>query len=50
MEYEEQLLNLLFKSPNSEKIQTIAKKPEIIDHNFTNSKDRNDLQGIWELR
>ena len=49
MELEDQLLNLLLKSPNSESIQTIAEKLEI-DHNFSFSKDRNDLQGVWELR
>ena len=49
MESEDDLLNLLLKSPNSESIQTIAEKLEI-DHNFSFSKDRNDLQGIWELR
>jgi len=49
MESEDNLLNLLLKSPNSENIQTIAEQLEI-DHNFPFSKDRNDLQGIWELR
>ena len=49
MESEDDLLNLLLKSPNSESIQTIAEKLEI-DHNFSLSKDRNDLQGVWELR
>ena len=49
MESEDDLLNLLLKSPNSESIQTIAKQPEI-DHNFSFSKDRYELQGVWELR
>ena len=46
---EDDLLNLLLKSPNSESIKTIAEQLEI-DHNFSFSKDRNDLQGVWELR
>ena len=49
METENDLLNLLFKSPNSESIRNIAEQLEI-DHNFSFSKDRNDLQGVWELR
>ena len=49
MESEDDLLNLLLKSPNSESIQTIAEQLEI-DHNFSFGKDRNDLQGVWELR
>ena len=49
MESEDDLLNLLLKSPNSESIKTIAEQLEI-DHNFSYSKDRNDLQGVWELR
>ena len=49
METENDLLNLLLKSPNSEGIRNIAEQLEI-DHNFSNSKDRNDLQGVWELR
>ena len=49
METENDLLNLLLKSPNSESILTIAEQLEI-DHNFSFSKDRNDLQGVWELR
>ena len=44
MESEDNLLKLLLKSLNSESIQTIAKQLEI-DHNFSSSKDRNDLQG-----
>ena len=46
---EDDLLDLLLKSPNSENIKTIAEKLEI-DHNFSFSKDKNDLQGVWELR
>ena len=46
METENDLLNLLLKSPNSGKIQAIAEQLEI-DHNFSLSKDRNDLQGVW---
>ena len=46
---EDDLLNLLLKSPNSEIILTIAEKLEI-EHNFSFSKDSNDLQGVWELR
>ena len=49
MESEDVLLNLLLKSPNSVSIPTIAEQLEI-DHNFSFSKDRNDLQGVWELR
>ena len=49
MESEDDLLNLLLKSPNSESISTIAEQLEI-NHNFSFSKDRNDLQGVWELR
>ena len=49
MKSENDLLNLLLKSPNSKNIQTIAEELEI-DHNFSFSKDRNDLQGVWELR
>ena len=49
MESEDDLLNLLLKSPNSESINTIVEKLEI-DHNFCFSKDKNDLQGVWELR
>ena len=49
MEYEDKLLNLLLKTPNSEKIQAIAEQLEI-NHNFSFGKDRNDLQGVWELR
>ena len=49
MEYENDLLNLLLKSPNSESIRTIAEQLEI-DHNFSFGKDRNNLQGVWELR
>ena len=49
MESEDDLLNLLLKSPNSESIQTIAEQLEI-DHNFSLSEDINDLEGVWELR
>ena len=49
MESEGDLLNLLLKSPNSRKIQAIAEQLEI-DHNFSFSKDRSDLKGVWELR
>ena len=49
MKSDDDLLNLLLKSPNSESIQTIAEQLEI-DHNFSFSKDRNDLLGVWELR
>ena len=49
METENDLLNLLLKSPNSQTIQTIAEKLEI-HHNFSFSKDINDLHGVWELR
>ena len=46
---EDDLLNLLLKSPNSESIRTTAEQLEI-GHNFSFSKDRNDLKGVWELR
>ena len=46
---EDDLLNLLLTSPNSESIKTIAEKLEN-GHNFSFSKDRNDLEGVWELR
>ena len=49
MESERDLLNLLLKSPNSESISNFAEQLEI-DHNFSFSKDRNYLQGVWELR
>ena len=49
MDSEDDLLNLLLKSPNSWRIKTIAEQLEI-DHNFSFSKDRNNLQGVWELR
>ena len=49
MESEDDLINLLLKSPNSGSIQTIAEQLEI-DHNFSFGKDRKDLQGVWELR
>ena len=43
------LLNLLLKSPNSGRIKAIAEQLEI-GHNFSYSEDKNDLQGVWELR
>ena len=46
---EDDLLNLLLKSPNSDGIRTIAEQLEI-GHNFSLSKNRNDLKGVWELR
>ena len=49
METENDLLNLLLKSPNSESIQTIAEQLEI-GHNFSFRKNRNYLKGVWELR
>ena len=49
MESEDDLLNLLLKSPNSGRIQSIAEQLEF-DSNFAFSKNRNDLQGVWELR
>ena len=49
MDSEDNLLNLLLKSPNSESIKIIAEQLEV-EHNFSFSKDRNDLQGVWELR
>ena len=49
MNSEDDLLNLLLKSPNSESIRIIAEQLEI-GHNFSFSKDRNDLKGVWELR
>ena len=48
MESEDDLLNLLLKSPNSEKIKAMAEQLEI-DHNFSFSKDRNYLQGVGSL-
>ena len=47
MESEDDLLNLLLKYPNSESIKTITEQLEV-DHDFF-IKDRNDLQGVWEL-
>ena len=46
---EDDLLNLLLKSPNSESILNIAQELEI-GHDFSFSKNRNDLNGVWELR
>ena len=39
---EDDLLNLLLKSPNSKSIRTIAEQLEI-GHNFSFSENRNDL-------
>jgi len=49
METENDLLNLLLKSPNSQGIRNIAEQLEI-DHNFSFSKDINDLKDNlkWE--
>ena len=49
MNSEDDLLNLLLKSPNSESMRTIAEQLEI-GHNFSFSKNINDLKGVWELR
>ena len=49
MKFEDDLLNLLLKSPNSVKIKDIAQQLEI-DHNFSHSKDKNNLEGVRELR
>tara|TARA_B100000989_G_scaffold239811_1_gene186688 strand:- start:96 stop:638 length:543 start_codon:yes stop_codon:yes gene_type:complete len=49
MVLEDELLSLLIKSPNSEKVKDIAEQLES-DDNFSFSKNRDDLQGIWELR
>ena len=49
MKLEDEFLNLLLKSPNSESIKTIAEQLEI-GHNFSFTKNRNDLKGVWELR
>ena len=49
MDFEDKLLNLLIKSPNSGKVQATVEQLEF-DHNFSYSKDRNVLQGVWELR
>ena len=49
MQFEDELLNLLLLSPNSAKIQAVAEKLEI-DYEFGFSKNKNDLQGVWELR
>ena len=42
MEFEDELLNLLLKSPKSKKIQAIAEQLKI-DHNVPFGKDKNDL-------
>ena len=49
MKLEDELLNLLLLSPYSAEIRTFAEKLEF-DYNFAFSKNRNDLQGVWELR
>ena len=49
MKLEDELLNLLLFSPNSEKIKAIAQKLEL-NYNFAFSNNRIDLQGVWELR
>ena len=49
MKLEDELLNLLILSPNSERIRDIAEKLEL-HYDFTFSKNKNDLQGVWELR
>ena len=49
MESENDLINLLLKSPNSESIRNIAEELEI-GHDFSFSNNRNDLKGVWELR
>ena len=49
MESEDDFLNLILKSPNSESIRNIAEQLEI-DHNFSFSKNKNDLKGVWEFR
>ena len=49
MKLEDELLNLLLSSPNSEKILAIAEKLEL-DYDFSLSKNSNDLKGVWELR
>ena len=46
MEFEDELWNLLVKSPNSEKIQPIAKQL-VVNQNFSFGKDRNELHGVW---
>ena len=43
---EDDLLNLLLKSPNSGRILAIAEQLEI-DHYFSFGKNRNDLKGVW---
>ena len=49
MEFEDQLLNFLLKSPNSGTIKAIVEQLEF-EHSFSFNKDRNYLQGLWELR
>ena len=45
MKFEDQLLNLLLKSPNSGTIKAIAEELEF-EHNFSFKKDRNYLKGV----
>ena len=49
MELEDELLNMLLLFPNSKRIHAIAEKLEL-DDNFSFSKNRRDLEGVWELR
>ena len=49
MESEDDLLDLLINSPNSEKILAMAEKLEF-NSNFAFSENRNGLKGVWELR
>ena len=49
MEFEDELLNLFLKSLKLEKIQDIAEQLEI-NNSFSFTKNRNDLQGVLELR
>ena len=49
MNLEDKLLNLLILSPKSVNNHSIAEKLEL-NHNFTFRKNRNDLQGVWDLR
>ena len=49
MKFEDELLNLLIKSPNTMKTKAIAEKLEF-DSNFAFSNKKNDLLGVWEHR
>ena len=49
MKLEQQLMELLVSSPNTRKIEIIAKALEN-KSNFTISNDIDKLKGIWELR